>query len=81
MGIEDELKAMNALTEAPSTQSVATDAPGTEAPGTAAPATTAPGTSAPTTDAPKEEEDELTRIKKENESLRLKLEEVHGKIL
>ena len=70
-------------TVAPSTQSMSTEAPGTTAPGTTAPSTSAPGTSAPsttapTTDAPKEE-DELTKTKRELESLRAKFNEVHDK--
>lgn len=63
-------------TDAPSTSSVATNAPSTNAPGTSAPSTTAPATTAPATAAP--EDDELKKIKEENERLRQQIEESSG---
>ena len=90
--IKDQIDAMlnvgePTVTEAPFTESVATEAPGTEAPGTEAPktespstdapGTESPATSAPTTGAP--EDDELEKIKKENEALRKQVEEGHKK--
>lgn len=73
-------------TEAPGTESASTEAPktvvpGTEAPGTDAPKTEAPGTDAPKTEAPETEaptteapvEDESERLRRDNESLRDKL--------
>lgn len=86
-GIKDQIDAMlkigeptatNApFTEAVATETPGTEAPGTEAPGTNSPSTNAPGTSAPATDAPTteapKEDDEIEKIKKENESLREQL--------
>lgn len=66
------------VTSAPATESAATEAPGTESPGTEAPGTKIPETEAPSTDAPTTEapaDDELERIKKENDELRKKLSE------
>ena len=90
--IKDQIDAMlnvgePTVTEAPYTDSVATEAPGTELPGTEAPktessSTEAPGTEAPATSAPATEvpkEDELEKIKKENEALRKQVEEGHKK--
>ena len=69
----------SASTKAPSTEVAATEAPATEAPATEvpktkAPGTEAPGTKAPTTEAPMEDEGE--RLRKENESLRDRLNEL-----
>ena len=67
------------VTEAPKTDAPGTEAPKTEAPGTKSPSTDAPKTSAPSTEAPATEapgEDELEKIKKENEALRDKLSKV-----
>ena len=86
--IKDQIDAMlnigePTLTEAPFTEPVATEAPGTTAPGTSAPGTESPKTTAPSTDAPATSaptteapaDDELKRIKKENDELRKKLNE------
>ena len=90
--IKDQIDAMlkigePTVTDAPFTESVVTEAPGTNAPGTEAPktevpSTEAPGTSVPATESPTteaSEDDELEKIKKENESLRKQVADAHEK--
>ena len=59
-------------TDPPTKDEPKTDAPETDAPKTDAPETDAPKTEAPTTDAP----DDLDQIKKDNEELRRKIDEL-----
>lgn len=64
-----------AATDAPKTESPGTEAPKTDAPRTEAPGTAAPKTEAPTTEAPEEEGE---RLKRENEALRKRVDELSG---
>lgn len=63
-------------TEAAVTETAVTDAPKTDAPKTEVPGTSAPKTEAPATEAPVEDESE--KLRKENESLRARLNELSG---
>ena len=85
--IRDDVDAMNKALDVPEGMET-TEAPGTEAPGTNAPATEVPSpteapstgtpeTEAPATEAP-EEDDEIKKLKEENEGLRKKVEEMSG---